>query len=273
MRNPARAGAFCDRLPVSTATSDDELDAFFAELAAWPDPTGCRVSSHHYGDHPDQRADLVLPAGGPPHPVAVVLHGGFWRGTYGSEIMRAVAASLAGVGWAAWNVEYRRVGGGGGYPATLDDVSAACAAIGGVEEPLDTSRVVAVGHSAGGHLALWLAGRRRVTAAVSLAGICDLQAGAKLGNGAAQDFMGDATPDGWRDADPIQALPTGVPTVLVHGRNDDVVPVAQSRAYHRGARTAGDDCTLLEADCGHFEPIDPRSPVWASILEELARFA
>ncbi len=224
-------------------------------------------TTHAYGALPDQHAELRRPPGAGPHPVAVIVHGGFWRSTYGNETTRPLADALTEAGWTTWNLEYRRVGGSGGYPETLEDVAAACAGL----APLGHGPVVAIGHSAGGHLALWLASRRLVTAAVSLAGVCDLHAAAaeRLGRGAAVELMGAAAPGDWEVADPILNVPTGVPTLLVHGSDDDTVPIAQSQAYHRAATAAGDDCTLLELECDHFAVIDPESFVWPQLAAGL----
>ncbi|MDQ2827153.1 MAG: alpha/beta hydrolase, partial [Actinomycetota bacterium] len=101
-----------------------------------------------------QSGELFLPGGAGPHPVVVVLHGGFWQAMFGRRLMDKVSADLAGAGWAAWNLEYRRVGMGGGWPATFDDVAAGIDALAGVRG-LDLSRVTTLGHSAGGQLALW----------------------------------------------------------------------------------------------------------------------
>jgi dipeptidyl aminopeptidase/acylaminoacyl peptidase len=133
------------------------------------------------------------------------------------------------------------------------------------------SRVVAIGHSAGGQLALWLAGTGLVTAAVSLAGVCDLGEGGRLaiGEGAVAEFVADAD---LALADPMQRLPTGVPQLLVHGDLDDRVPVELSRRYADAARAAGDRCELLELPgVGHFEPIDPRSQAWSQVVAALDR--
>ena len=204
-----------------------------------------------YGGHESQFCEVT----GEGEPTVVLLHGGFWRARYGLDLMRPMAADFAARGWAVANVEYRRVGDGGGFPATLEDVAAACRALIG---PL-----VAVGHSAGGHLALWLAGEGLVAAAVSLCGVCCLEEGARdrLGRGAVEDFMGGSTD--WARADPRRRLPTGVPTVLIHGTRDRTVPVRQSRRY---AEAAGDECTLAEYPGGHFEVIEPGSIAWPSIV-------
>ena len=179
--------------------------------------------------------------------------------------MDGFAEALTEAGWATWNVEYRRVGAGGGWPQTFDDVAAARAAAPAAE------RVVAVGHSAGGHLALLLATRGLVDAAVALGAVCDLPGAAaeRLGNGAALDFMGsspDEAPEAWAAADPLGQAPPPVPVALVHGVDDGTVPVAQARAYHAAA---GGRSSLTELACGHFEPIDPRSEAWPYVLEAL----
>ena len=228
------------------------------------------MTPHRYGTHGDQFCELRLPAGGGAPPVVVVVHGGFWRARYGLETTRAMSEDLTARGWATWNVEYRRVGTGGGYPETLQDVAAACRAAG----DLGLGPLVAMGHSAGGQLALWLAGEGLVSAAVSLAGVCCLAdaSATALGRGAADDFMGAAhagCTNDYAHADPLQRLPTGVPTVLVHGERDDIVPIGQSRMYAAAARAAGDDCELLEFRGGHFSVIDPKSRVWPAIVERL----
>jgi acetyl esterase/lipase len=220
------------------------------------------LTTHRYGDHPDQFSELWGETGA----TAVLIHGGFWRARYGLDLMRPMADDLAARGWAAWNVEYRRVGTGGGYPETLDDVATACRAA----AALGLDPLIAVGHSAGGHLALWLAGEGLVDAAISLAGVASLvqASSARLGNGAADDFMRGSA-DGWAAADPLQRLPTGRPTVLVHGAHDEDVPIEQSRMYAEAARAAGDDCELVEFPGGHFSVIEPASRIWPTVVERL----
>ncbi len=151
-----------------------------------------------YGSDPSQFAELTRPSGAS-RGVVVVIHGGFWRAQYDLSLGRPLAASLAEEGWTAWNLEYRRVGNGGGWPQTPDDVSAGIDKLAEVDG-LDLSRVVTLGHSAGGHLAVWAAGRQRlqpwtdakvpVTAAVSQAGVLDLAGAASLGAGAVEAFLG-----------------------------------------------------------------------------------
>lgn len=207
-----------------------------------------------YGEHPSQFCELIGEGG----PTVVLLHGGFWRARYDLDLMRPMAADFAARGWSVANVEYRRVGDGGGFPATLEDVATACRALDG---PL-----VVVGHSAGGHLALWLAGEGLAAAAVSLCGVCCLEEAARerLGRGAAEDFMGGSTD--WTAADPLRRLPTGVATILIHGTRDRTVPVRQSRLY---ADAAGDECELVEYPGGHFEVIEPGSIAWPLIVAAL----
>jgi acetyl esterase/lipase len=240
---------------------------------------------HRYGSHFHQFADLFLPPGvDGPLPVAVVLHPGFWREQYTLETSEDLARDLAGHGWAAWNVEYRRVGdvSEGGYPATLEDVGAAIDALQGLDAPLDLARVVTVGQSAGGHLALWAATRDapavELVGAVSQAGMPDLRAADRdgLGDGAATAFMGghaDDMPDRYADASPIERLPLGVPQLLVHGDADDVVPPSQSSAYAEAARAAGDEVELvLRPGEDHFVHMDPAGGAWGDVVAWQRRF-
>jgi acetyl esterase/lipase len=235
-----------------------------------------------YAPGPHRFGELTLPAG-PPRGVVVVVHGGFWRHAYDLSLGRPLAADLAAAGLAVWNVEYRRVGGGGGWPATFDDVAAAVDALAGPVYdaaggglPLD--RVVALGHSAGGQLAAWLAARPglppdapgahpRVTlrGAVSQAGVLDLVDAAErgLGQGAVVDLLGgppDAVPDRYALASPIARLPIGVPVLGVHGTADDRVPVRQTERF---AAASGDRWTRLPG-VDHFAVIDPTTPAWAA---------
>lgn len=235
-------------------------------------------SLHRYGDHRSQVAHLTLPAGPGPHPVVVLIHGGCWRARYDRHLMDDLAADLAERGRAAWNIEYRRVGlrAGGGWPATFDDVSAAIDHLAGLDAPLDLERVAAVGHSAGGHLALWAAGRRDarvpLLAVVGQAALSDLEAAAAQGvcGGMVEQLLGGPpgrVPDRYREASPARRLPLAVPTLLVHGGRDDIVPAEMSRAF---AAAAG--CELAELpDDGHFEHIEPGSRAWATVVTWLER--
>ena len=201
-------------------------------------------------------AELFAPEGEPAG-TAVVFHGGFWREAYDRHLMDDLCEDLAAAGWAAWNVEYRRLGGGGGWPATFDDVTAAL--------DLVDAPCVTIGHSAGGHLALWAASHPNVSRAVAQAGVSDLEEAVRLGlsRGVARELVGDAE---LAVCSPAARLPLGVPQLLVHGTKDAIVPAAMSEAYAERARAAGDtvDLAILRG-VGHFEHLDPRSSAWAAV--------
>ncbi len=235
-----------------------------------------------YGPDPSQFAELTRPDG-TSRGVVVVIHGGFWRSSYDLSLGRPLVPSLVAAGWTTWNLEYRRVGsgpgGGGGAPATLDDVAAGLDALAAVDD-LDVSTVVTLGHSAGGHLATWAAARGRfgfpdevpVTAVISQAGVLDLRSAdaAGLGGGAVEAFLGHPAGVGDRGADPIQQVPLDVPVRCVHGRADDTVPLSQSEGYVAAALAAGGDARLVTVDGDHFAVIDPDSVAWSRTLEILA---
>jgi acetyl esterase/lipase len=259
--------------------SPRDVQALLSELAEWVASAGRAPETHRYGPGPEHAADLLLPAGDGPHPVAVLLHGGFWRARFTRALMTALAVDLAGRGWASWNVEYRRVGSGGGVPETLDDVRAAIEALAGLDAPLQRTRMAVVGHSAGGQLALCVADMPAISAVVALAGVCDLTAAAqeRIGEDATREFMGGPPaerPAAYRMADPLGLVPAGARVLLVHGRADDRVPPEQSRRYARAAAAAGGECELLElAGADHFTPIDPRTAAWGAVAERLEALA
>lgn len=175
--------------------------------------------------------------------------------------MDDLCRDLAARGWTAWNLEYRRLGEGGGWPATFEDVEAGIRAIGGP--------AVAIGHSAGGHLALWAAARGLVTRAAAQAGVADLAEAARLGlsGGVVSELV---PPDRYPDASPAEMLPLGVPHLLVHGEEDDVVPVSMSRAYYARAFAAGDEVGLVTLPgVGHYEHLDPASEAWRAVVRWL----
>ncbi|MFA9429516.1 alpha/beta hydrolase family protein [Egicoccus sp. AB-alg2] len=250
------------------------------------------MRTERYGPATDQVADLWLPDGDLPEtgwPVVVLVHGGFWRHQYVRDLTEPLARDLARRGFAVWNVEYRRVPppdrvipdeDRGGWPNTLLDVAAAVDALADLDAPLDLTRVAVVGHSAGGHLALWLAGRSRLpagavgaaprlvpTVAVGLAPVADLRRGERdgMGSGAMADLLGGASsdvPERWDLADPVQLVGHGVPVLLVHGEDDDSVPLAQSEAYAAAVTAVGDEVELLVDTCEHMAVIDPDEPLW-----------
>jgi acetyl esterase/lipase len=255
---------------VARTRSTAELGPFFDELSEWADAAAPVSVTLSYGSDSSQELDLRLPLGDGPHPVAVVLHGGFWRAPYLRNNTSAVAAALTGAGWATANVEYRRLG-PGSYAATLADVAAARRYLDGVDAPLDLSRTMAIGHSAGGHLALWLAATGGASRIVALAGVCDLEDAARagLGRDAVQEFLGGTprdVPEAYEAADPARRLPLGVAQVLAHGTADDQVPFEHAERYAERARAAGDDCVVLALDdVDHFDVIDPRTAAWEAI--------
>jgi acetyl esterase/lipase len=198
--------------------------------------------------------------------VAVLIHGGFWRARYGRELENCLVRDLVVRGWAVWNIEYRRLGDGGGWPTTFEDVRAAISAL-----PLAGERVVAIGHSAGGQLAL-LAGSRTTVplrAVVSLAGVVDPHETDRSGDdhGLIARLLGggpDAVPERWREASPRAQVPLGIRYVLACGTAD--VHWEPNKATAEAARLAGDDVELLPlSDAGHFELVDPAAPEWAII--------
>ncbi|GAA0576446.1 alpha/beta fold hydrolase [Kribbella sandramycini] len=242
-----------------------------------------------YGDDESQIAELHLPPGTATVPVAVVIHGGFWQSAYGMSLATPLAADLARNGIAGYAIEYRRVGNGGGWPATFEDVAAAIDAL--ADQPrVELGKVVAIGHSAGGHLAVWAAGRSalppaapgaaprvQLRGAVSQAGVLDLAAAHReqVGGSAVQELLGgtpDSDPDRYALASPIERLPLKVPIALVHGTRDAAVPLSQSQSYLAAARKVGDPVTLKElAHVGHFELIDPRDEAWHTCRAEATR--
>jgi acetyl esterase/lipase len=223
------------------------------------------VSVHAYGRHPSQVGELFEPDG-PAVGVAVFLHGGFWRAPYDRHLMDDLCRDLAAGRWLAWNLEYRRLGEGGGWPQTFEDVASGIA-----NGPASDGPTVAIGHSAGGHLALWAAAQGLVTHAVSQAGVVDLHAADRLAlsRNAARELLGRAPyedPERWRTASPAALVPLGAPQLIVHGEDDDTVPASMSSSY--AARDPNVELRLLPG-VGHYEHLDPRSTAWATVREFL----
>lgn len=245
------------------------------------------VQSIAYGDHPDQVLDLYLPGHGVEgRPAVALVHGGFWWERYRADGMAPLAEDLAGRGHVVANIEYRRVGGDGGWPSTFLDVAAAFDHLATVPE-VPPEHVVAAGHSAGGQLALWAAGRHRLPdgapgagprlqpcAVIASAPVADLSAAAAagLGRGAVVDLLGgrpQEVPDRYAAADPVALLPLGVPVVLVHGEDDPIVPPQISAGYAEHARAAGDRVEVVTLPGDHFQAIDPAHPLWAAVADRL----
>ena len=263
------------------------------ELADAVVPAAQRIA---YGADPLQFGELRLPASGGPHPVAIVIHGGCWVSALGTlapravamDNMRPLAAALAEQGIATWNVEYRRLGNaGGGWPGSFRDVAAAADFVRNLakDHPLDLKRVVAIGHSAGGHFAMWLAGRSKLPATsdlhvsnpLPLAGVVNLDGPADLkaalavqqsicGRPAITELIGgspEERPDRYRHASPVELLPLGVPQVFFAGRMFN----AQVQPYAEAAARAGDTVRAFpNANAPHFVFIDPKSDVASQVV-------
>lgn len=247
-----------------------------AARAAWT------VETFAYGPDPDNVGDLRLPRGAGPHPVAVLIHGGFWRDTVARDVLDPAAVDLTRRGWATWNVEFARVGSGGGWRATTADITAAIGSLLRLDEDhdLDLGRVVLVGHGSGGHLALQAAAHKRdvpIAAVAALAPIGDLEAAhlAGVGDGAVEAFMRRApeqSPERSAEASPINNLPIGVPLLIIHGDEDECIPAAISRSFAGIAADGGDTVIYHELEgVGHDALTDPTTPAWEKVVDEVER--
>jgi acetyl esterase/lipase len=269
------------------------------DLANAPVPAGAQRIA--YGDDPLQFGELRVPTTKGPHPVAIVVHGGCWLGKLGTmderavamDNMRPLAAALTDAGIATWNVEYRRLGhAGGGWPGTFLDVARAADHVRALarDHQLDARRVIAIGHSAGGHLALWLAARPRIAkasdlyvenplrlaGAVDLDGPPDLKATLALqqpicGSPVITNLLGgspEERPERYHDGSPIELLPLGVPQAVFVGR----MFAAQGAPYEAAGKKAGDAVqTTVLPEATHFVFIDPQSAVWPDVLASVRR--
>lgn len=265
----AAALAGCRTRPMTSLSPTSILDLT-------PPPADARIQ---YGDARQQFGDLRMPqaiATGARVPVAVVIHGGYWRSAYGLDHIGHLCAALTRAGMATWNLEYRRIGeAGGGWPGSAEDVERGTEYLDelGKKYPLDLTRVVVIGHSAGGQLALWLAAQHKMAlrGAVSLAGVLDLRRAWELhlSNNVVEELLGGSPgqqAERYRKASPIELIPLGVVERLVHGVNDDIVPIEMSRRFAAAAAASGDDARLTEvANAGHFELIDPRTQAWKQV--------
>lgn len=263
-------------------------------LLTWPDLVGRPQpkpdATVSYGPDEMQKVDVWVPAGKGPFPTVLMVHGGCWTTSIADRsLMNWIADDLRKDGIAVWNIDYRGVDRpGGGYPETFLDAAMAADALraNAAKFHLDTKRIVAVGHSAGGHLALWLAGRPklpmgsvlrtadpiRISHAISLGGLPDLEAtAASPDNGCGTEVVAKlvgsptpARPDVYADTSVPRLLPIGVPQDLVNGRDDRVIPIRFGSGYEAQAIKAGDKAALhLLPDTGHVELVAPETASWA----------
>ncbi|WP_324643727.1 alpha/beta hydrolase [Pseudarthrobacter sp. LT1] len=253
--------------------------------------------SYQYGQDPSQWGELFLPdlpVGSKHRGVVVVIHGGYWRSTYGAELGEPLAKDLAEHGMAAWNLEYRRAGNGGGWPGTFQDILAGIDKLAALAGPhsLDLGKVVALGHSAGGHLAVWAAGRDRLdglgaaearqmentndavrlTGVVSQSGVLNLAEAERLGlsNGAVGNLLGGPSsdfPGRHRVADPMAALPLDVPVYALHTTEDEDVPLGMSTTYVEASRSGPVPARLITVPGDHFALIDPAAEAYVTCRE------
>ncbi|MCL2534556.1 MAG: prolyl oligopeptidase family serine peptidase [Nocardiaceae bacterium] len=239
-----------------------------------------------YGPEPQQFGHFYAPEGnaGEPVPVVMVIHGGYWSGKYHLNLGTSFSVDLSRSGVAVWNVEYRRIGAGGRWPEMSADLVAALEAIAGPVAaaspvPLDLDRVRLVGQSAGGQLAVWLAGQRDTTVrpelVVSQAGALDLASAAERGRRVSyiEDLFGvpfEDDPDLYRSASPQHRMPIGVPVVVLHGTEDAQVPVKVASRYYDAARAAGDpvELHLIDAE-DHYAFLDRNTRAWKLSREVL----
>jgi acetyl esterase/lipase len=260
---------------------------------ARPTPT----TTIRYGDHAQQVVDVYLPTGDGPHPVVIMIHGGCWSQPWDRGLMNWISDDLRRRGIAVWNIDYRTLGenDASAYPALFEDVAAAADALRAhaARHRLDLSRVVTVGHSAGGHLALWLAGRRNlprghfananplpIHATISLGGLQDLELaerppGSGCGTAVIGRLIGRALPgrsDPFADTSVPRMGALRIPQVLINGNQDRIIPTHFAEDYARRMRALGDDVRVRMFDAtGHVELVAPESAAWAAAVEEIER--
>lgn len=242
-----------------------------------------------YGDTASSFGELYLPTRDDPLGTVVVIHGGFWQDAYALDLGAPLAADLAARGFAAWNLEYRRLGDGGGWPNTFTDVADGIDHLDEVaaDHGIPIDRVLAVGHSAGGQLAVWAACRGglpegepgadpvvRLHGVVSQSGVLDLRFAAEqgTGGGSVEALLGgepDERTERYALASPVERLPIGVAVRCVHTESDDIVPVEQSRRFVDRASDHGDDATVISVSGDHFAHLDLASEAWTAAVEAI----
>ncbi len=247
-----------------------------------------------YGEAELQIGELRTPSSQDTFPLVIFIHGGCWLSAYNLDHVTTACSDLVKAGYAVWTPEYRRVGDeGGGYPNTFKDVQASVDFARALADiyPLDLENVVVMGHSAGGHLALWLAIQENLAknsrlynpnplplkGVISLAGITDLTAYDEIGNDcstAVVKLMGGSATEmdaRYYKGSPINLLPANIPIRMIHGDKDDIVPISQSVAFAKKAKAKGDDIQVLTIEGGgHFDMVSPHSAAWQVIKKELA---
>ena len=269
------------------------------ELSAMKTVTKRNVKRIQYGEEANQFGDLRIPEGEGPFSVAIVIHGGFWKAHFELEHMNAFVNALTENGIATWNIEYRRVGQeDGGWPNTFLDSAKAADFVRTLAKsyPLNTESVITIGHSAGGHLALWLAARHnlcpdsnltsiedplKIKGVISLAGVSDLALMHDIHqwkdtmfgiiDNPTKDLMGGSPenyPYRYEQGSPKSLLPIGVPLVLIHGSLDVNVPIGMSELFEKTAKSAGDTVSFIPIPhAEHFELIVPDLGAWPVILD------
>ena len=279
-----------------------EVDAPMSKTLSWSEfeqlPLPAAGERIAYGAAPQQFGELRLPSrkvhGAGPFPVVILIHGGCWLADFTYVHITRLAAAMAEQGMAVWTIEYRRLGdAGGGWPNTLLDPARAADHLRELarSHPLDLKRVVSVGHSAGGQLALWLAARHKLPVdsplhlknplplhgVIGLAAITDLHTyriGPADSCNASVDQLLGGSPEQhaqrYAQASPLALLPLGVPQWLLQGERDRIVPATSASAYAQAARSGGDMATLVALpEAGHFELVAPQPPAWPQLLQAL----
>lgn len=281
----------------TTSRKPGKLMNFNEVLALKAAPPTARIA---YGDGPQQFGELRVPDGKGPHPVVVLIHGGCWLAEVADlTYFSPMAEALTKRGVATWNIEYRRIGNeGGGWPGTFLDVGHATDHLRAIakQHALDLDRVVVAGHSAGGHLALWIAARKKLAAdsvlfiadPLRVAGVVNLSGPGDLstfgddpkhacGEDTIRRLLGGApkdVPDRYRDASPTRLLPLGVPQVCISGLRDQAVPFMHGKAHAEAARRAGDNARFVDLpEAGHFEVVAPSSAAWTKVEKEILLMA